>query len=88
MNKAKLDIQQFAPEPPSPNRYYLSLTGLDYLINEKIKPDMALREVASNKVTTINSSSTDTQYPSAKCVYDLVGNIESLLETLDVGSGV
>ena len=27
-------------------------------------------EVVSNKVTSISSSSTDTQYPSAKCVYD------------------
>ncbi len=38
-----------------------------------------LRELASNKVTSISSSSTDTQYPTAKCVYDLVGDIESLL---------
>lgn len=36
-------------------------------------------EKLSNKVNTINSSSTDTQYPSAKCVYDLVGDIERLL---------
>lgn len=36
-------------------------------------------ETANNKVTSISSSSTDTQYPSAKCVYDLIGNIESLL---------
>ena len=27
-------------------------------------------ETANNKVTSISSSSTDTQYPSAKCVYD------------------
>lgn len=83
MNKAKLNIQQFAPEPPSPSRYFLSATGLDYLINNKIKPDMALKEVASNKVTTINSSSTDTQYPSAKCVYDLVGNIGSVIDAIN-----
>lgn len=44
-------------------------------------------ETANNKVTTISSASTDTQYPSAKCVYDLVGNIETILEVLDVGSG-
>jgi hypothetical protein len=29
-------------------------------------------EQTSNKVTSLSSSSTDTQYPSAKCVYDLV----------------
>ena len=36
-------------------------------------------ESTTNKVTSLSSSSTDTQYPSAKCVYDIVGNIESLL---------
>lgn len=35
-----------------------------------------------NKVTSLSSSSTDTQYPSAKCVYDLVGNIETLLASI------
>ena len=29
-------------------------------------------EVATNKVTSMSSSSTDTQYPSAKCVYDAI----------------
>ena len=39
-------------------------------------------ENIKNKVTTLDSTSTDTQYPSAKCVYDLVGNVESLLASL------
>lgn len=39
-------------------------------------------EATSNKVTSISSSSTDTQYPSAKCVYDIVGDIETLLNAL------
>ena len=30
-------------------------------------------------VTTISASSTDMQVPSAKCVYDLIGNVETLL---------
>jgi hypothetical protein len=29
-------------------------------------------ENANNKVTSISASSTDTQYPSAKCVYDAI----------------
>lgn len=29
-------------------------------------------EVATNKVTSMSASSTDTQYPSAKCVYDAI----------------
>lgn len=43
-------------------------------------------ESTTNKVTSLSSSSTDTQYPSAKCVYDLVGNIESLLNNINSGS--
>ena len=52
------------------------------------KPNLSVYELSSNKITSLSSSSTDTQYPSAKCVYDLVGNIESILETLDIGSGI
>lgn len=32
------------------------------------------KENSSNKVTSISSSSTDTQYPSAKCVYDAINS--------------
>ena len=41
--------------------------------------DMSQYEKTSNKVTSLSNASTDSQYPSAKCVYDLVGNINSLL---------
>ena len=40
-------------------------------------------ETANNKVTSISSSSTDTQYPSAKCVYDLVGDINTALDSIN-----
>ena len=40
------------------------------------------KESTSNKVTSLSSSSTDTQYPSAKCVYDIVGDIETLINAL------
>lgn len=50
--------------------------------------DISGKEDKSNKVTSISSSSTDTEYPSAKCVYDLVGDIESVLHELNVGGGV
>lgn len=39
-------------------------------------------QTTSNLVTSISSSSTDTQYPSAKCVYDIVGDIESAINTI------
>lgn len=57
-------------------------------VTSQDKSNWNAKEDSSNKVTSISSSSTDTQYPSAKCVYDIVGNIESILETLDIGSGV
>lgn len=44
--------------------------------------DISGKENSSNKVTSLSSSSTDTQYPSAKCVYDIVGNIETLLSQI------
>lgn len=36
--------------------------------------DISGKENSSNKVTSISGSSTDTQYPSAKCVYDAINN--------------
>ncbi len=36
--------------------------------------DITGKENNTNKVTSISSSSTDTQYPSAKCVYDAINN--------------
>lgn len=45
-------------------------------------------EATTNKVTSLSSGSTDTQYPSAKCVYDLIGDVETILQTLNSGTGV
>ena len=47
-----------------------------------ISVDTSGKEDKSNKVTSISSSSTDTQYPSAKLLYDTVGNIESVLDRI------
>lgn len=55
------------------------LTSLENRVTaiEDVVPAM---QTTSNLVTSISSSSTDTQYPSAKCVYDIVGNIEAALQ--------
>jgi hypothetical protein len=45
--------------------------------------DISGKEDKNNKVTSITSSSTDTQYPSAKCVYDIVGDISSALDSIN-----
>lgn len=34
---------------------------------------------SANLVTSLSNTSTDAQYPSAKCVYDLIGDVETLL---------
>jgi hypothetical protein len=36
----------------------------------------------SNLVTEINASSDDQHYPSAKCMWDVVGEVESLLSSI------
>ena len=44
--------------------------------------DVSTKEDKADKVTSLSAASTDTQYPSAKCVYDLVGDIETLLAAI------
>ena len=38
--------------------------------------------------TSITSSSTNDEVAGAKAVYDIIGNVESILQTLNSGSGV
>lgn len=60
----------------------LSTSSTNPVQNAVITTALNGKEDASNKVTSLSSSSTDTQYPSAKCVYDIIGNIESLLAAI------
>lgn len=39
-------------------------------------------QTVDNLVTELNEYSTDSQYPSAKCVYDLIGNLEQVLSDI------
>lgn len=39
-------------------------------------------QTTGNLVTSVSSSSTNSQYPSAKLFYDTVGNIEALLASI------
>lgn len=48
-----------------------------------LQTSMDTKEDKTNKVTSLSSSSTDTQYPSAKCVYDLVGDISSAIDSIN-----
>lgn len=44
-------------------------------------------EDVNNKITTLSSSSTHTQYPSAKAVYDRFNSLENYIVTLINGTG-
>lgn len=56
-------------------------TGTEEQFNRDLS-EVSQKEASGNKVTSLSEDSTDTQYPSAKCVYDIVGNIETALEAL------
>lgn len=43
----------------------------------------AVAALKRGKVTTISAQSTDEQYPSAKCVWDIVGNVEAALAAIN-----
>ncbi len=48
-------------------------------------PSVTGKEDTANKVTSLSSSSTDTEYPSAKCVYDKLQNIPSMPSGTNTG---
>lgn len=50
--------------------------------------DISGKEDTSNKVTSISSSSTDTQYPSAKCVYDAIGDADVNIQVIEEGTTI
>lgn len=56
------------------------INGTGYATETYVNTGLATKQTTSNLVTSISASSTDIQYPSAKCVYDIVGNIETLLQ--------
>lgn len=39
-------------------------------------------QLKSNIVTSLSSNSTDTEYPSAKAVYDIIGDLERRLSNI------
>lgn len=44
--------------------------------------DGKTKEQIGELVTSISASSTDSQYPSAKCMWDVIGEVESLLSSI------
>ena len=60
----------------------MSSTSENPVQNKVIYVALNNKQDTLNLVTSISSSSTDAQYPSAKCVYDIVGDIESTLDAI------
>lgn len=55
----------------------------DFAKTSDISLQLNTKEKLDNKVTTISAESTDDEYPSAKCVYDMIGNVETLLSEIN-----
>ena len=72
-------VDQYAKKSAIPTKVSQLTNDSGYLTQHQ---DVSGKEDASNKVTSLSESSTDTQYPSAKCVYDMIGNVEALLAAL------
>lgn len=51
-------------------------------VGGNVSIDLSGYQTTSNLVTSVSSASTDGQYPSAKCLYDLCGDIETLINAL------
>ena len=47
-----------------------------------VGPDTSNMQTTTNLVTSVSSSSTDTQYPSAKLFYDTIGDIQTALTAI------
>lgn len=47
------------------------------------KPNMSGYELSTRKTTSLSSASTDEQYPSAKCVYDLIGDVGTVISSIN-----
>lgn len=65
-------------------------TELGYIdgVTSNVQTQLNNKEATANKVTSLSSSSTDTQYPSAKCVYDIIGDVATLIAQYTNGNGV
>lgn len=61
----------------------LATTLANYVTNTSLNTTLEDYQLKANLVTLISASSTDVEYPSAKCVYDVIGNINSVLDAIN-----
>lgn len=70
------DLTNYALKSEIPTNNIQLTNGAGYITSSALSG----YQTTANLVTSLSASSTDTQYPSAKCVYDLIGDIETLLQ--------
>ena len=57
----------------------LDTTSTNPVQNSAVATALNGKQDISNLVTTVSANSTDAQYPSAKCIYTLLGSVETRL---------
>ena len=66
---------------------YYNKTEVDNKIEQAVFDPSSIsldgKEDVTNKITSITASSTDTQYPSAKAVYDYIEELENIIGDVD-----
>ena len=75
------DTTQVAADKQTVKNYRDEVIGSLGNYYTKTETDAAF-QIKANIVTSVSSVSTDTQYPSAKCMYDLLGDVETLINAL------
>lgn len=60
----------------------------NYATIPQVNTGLAGKVDKTSIVSSVSASSTNEQIPGAKLFYDTVGNLETILETLDTGNGV
>lgn len=87
-NAAEAALERAQNAAASANSAATSAASADYAartcqsILDQITGASSDFQLKSNLVTTISDASTNTQYPSAKCMYDIIGNLETILAAI------
>lgn len=63
-------------------RLDLDDVAINVLNTEAATTKLQSKQDVSNLTTILSAESTDLQYPSAKCVYDIIGNLEEIINNL------
>lgn len=66
----------------NPSGFITSAALTGYATESYVTTATANMQTTGNLVTSISGTSTNSQYPGAKCVYDIVGDIESAINTI------